>query len=309
MSMIEGGENGTHSHPGSGLQVVLKRVPGLTKRGLLQEDYYFQNAPLEEFGWDSTANFIDYEVVRHGQMTREEGGRALRAVSFQSLVVDYNPPWAVQAAGNHHHGYDEGVRSPNPRRVAAELDNILLAHTPFRLIVWNKGLEPRAEINWVVTFRTFSPRERAGELDSRYFDFSFTEFRTPRLRRKGATGGSRGHDLPATVVVDKEGIAREFVDDTADREDDEGEDEGPEKIHQIGGAGNPANLRQLAVHFYGESNRWREIAAYNGITNLGPEEPLTHLDRRGRPQRVLTIPEATWRIQIGVGPARVAGRG
>jgi hypothetical protein len=302
--MVPGGPRRTHTHPGSGLQVCLKRVKGLTKRGLLKRPYYFQVAPLEEFGWDTTVNFADYEVMRFGQFTRG-GSRALRTVSFESLVVDYNPPWAVLAGGNHHRRYDEDGGAPIPRRVSDELDRIALAATPFRLIVWNHGLDERAELNWIVTFRSFSARERAGEVEGRYFNFGFVEYRRTTLRRKGASGGggSRGHDLPATVRVDAQGIAREFSDDKTSKEDHD--EHLHQQGHQIGTKDHPATLRQLAVHFYGESNRWREIAAWNGVTGLGPDEAMTRLDRRGRKARVLTIPVASWDAKTGLSfPAR-----
>lgn len=303
MSMIAGGKNATHTHPEGGLQVCLKRVKGLTDPGLLKRPYFFQIAPLNEFGWDSTANFVDYEVVRQGQFTRG-GSRLLRAVSFQSMVIDYNPRWAVLAGGNRHRGYDEDGGAPIPRKVADDLDELLLAATPLRLIVWNKGLDDRADINWVVTFRTFSPRERGGEPDSRYFDFSFVEHRGSKLRRRGYSGSNRGHDLPMAVRVDRQGIAVEQVDDTTSKE---GDDDGNDQTgHTIGSASSPATLRDLAQHFYGESNHWREIAAYNGITGLGPDETLEHLDKRGRKARIITIPEVSWEAKTGLSRAKAA---
>lgn len=301
--MIPGGKNATHTHPEGGLQVCLKRVKGLTKPGLLKKPYYFQIAPLNEFGYDAAANFVDYEVVRRGQFTRG-GARALRTISFQSMVIDYNPRWAVLAGGNRHRGHDEDGGAPIPRKVVDDLDEMLAAVTPLRLIVWNKGLDERADVNWIVTFRSFNPRERGGEPDSRYFDFSFVEWRGRKLRRRGYSGSSRGHDLPMSVRIDRQGIATEMVRDNTSGEGDDGDKD--ETGHRIGSAKDPATLRELALHFYGESNHWREVAAYNGITGLGPDETLAHLDKRGRKARIITIPEVTWEAKTAIAQAKKA---
>ena len=111
--MIPGGQTETHTHPASGLQVILKAIKGLTHPSLLENPYHFQVAPLEEFGWDAAANWNDYVTVRGGSYSRP-GGAALRQVPMQSLVVDWNPTWAVYAGGNHHQPLDEGKPAPDP---------------------------------------------------------------------------------------------------------------------------------------------------------------------------------------------------
>lgn len=272
-----------HRHADAGLSIVLERIPGLTKRGLLKKTYRFQYGPLDEFGWDSSHSFGDYDTIKGGQFTRE-GGRQLRAANFRTLTTDFSPRFAAWAGGDHHAGRGEpDMRGTNPQEVDRGLQKIVDAGSPLRLRVWNRALYANPMLNMPATLRSLTVREQAGEPDAHYYDLSFVEYRNPKLERRGygKPGGERGgHELPAVVRVDDDGVAVELA---------HGEDEDM-KEHQIGSTGNPASLRELAKHFYGETSRWTYIAAKNGITNHGPNENLGNLVQRGRNFRRLTIP-------------------
>ena len=100
--ILGGPKTKSHAHPNSGLLVILKRIRGLTQKGMLRHSYHFQIAPLEEFGWDSAYNWMDYDTIERGQFTRD-GGRQLKTISLSSMVVDWNPTWAVYVGGRKHH--------------------------------------------------------------------------------------------------------------------------------------------------------------------------------------------------------------
>lgn len=281
MSPVKGMVTPGHRHRTSGIEVVLRRVPGVTRRKLLRRSYHFQVAPLDEFGWEQAYNWVDYETLRKGQMTRD-GGRQLKTVTFSSLVVDHNPQWAVWAGGRRHSiRRDLEAEAPNPLQVARQLEKLLEAGTPIRLIARNRALYDRPEIDMPATLRSVNVRERAGEVDARYFDLSFVEWREPQLRRRGY-GKKRSHELPAVVRIGVDGVVREV--------EVEGDRVKKGERHKIGKKGKPATLRKLAKHFYGEQSGWHAIARKNGIKNFGPEQGLDELHRRGRKHRRLTIP-------------------
>ena len=184
-----------------------------------------------------------------------------------------------------------GFKAPNPQKVADELQRIESRLTPVMLIVWNKALYAQPDIRMPVTIRSLSVRERAGEPDTRYFDFQFVEFRRPKLRRRGYAGHPRKRDLPAVVQVDKYGVATEA----------NYSDGGVGPGATIGTRKNPATLRMLAKYWYGQPSEWKRIAAKNGLKNWGGSEPLDKLGRGGRAYRNLTIPKIVRRKKDGKG--------
>lgn len=97
-----------HVHMRGGTLVTLKRIPGVTKKGVLHEPFYFQVAPLEEFGWDASGNWTDYQTISGGTFTRG-GSRGLRTLTLTTMAVEYNPTWAARANGKIHHDGDFGT--------------------------------------------------------------------------------------------------------------------------------------------------------------------------------------------------------
>lgn len=309
-----------HRHKEAGLSVVLRPIRGLTRRGLLRHPFHFQVPPLDEFGWDVAHGWSDYEAIRKGQFSRS-GSRQLRTMTLRSLVVDYNPSWASWAGGHRHMGggdltpghaplrvtdplgnptgttsgangaqpmQEPGGIAPNPRRVADQLTRLCHAGTPMRLIVWNRALYNKPDVDMPITLRSVSVRERAGEPDSRYFNLTFTEYREAQQERRGY-GKNRRHELPALVRVNRNGVAVEL--EHGDEELRRGQ------RHKIGSADNPATLRKLSKHFYGHTRGWRRIAAKNGLRNVNAERDLGAVVRRkkGRKYLRLTIPRQNTR--------------
>lgn len=296
-----------HAHPNAGLQIILRRIRGVTDPGVLKQPYHFQISPLDEFGVEAAGNWTDYQTISGGTFTRD-GSKGLDTISFQAMVVDFNPSWAVKAGGNEHHErvpfYDEGAGrwrrtqlseigyyKPNPQRVAGEMRRLERALTPFMLVAHNKGLNDKPDLRMPVTLRNLSVREKAGEPDARYFDLSFTQYRRPKLKRKGYAGHPRKKDLPAAVSIDKDGIATEIVSDPHSG--------GVGPGARIGTKAKPATLRRLAKHFYGQPSEWKRIAAKNGLKNMGGSQSLEKIGRRGRRHRNLTIPKITRRKKDG----------
>jgi hypothetical protein len=252
------------THLDSGVQVVLKRIAGLTNEGYLDEDWRFQVAPMEEFGSESTHAWSDYVTVERGMFSRE-GGVELMSISFQSLIVDYNPTWASWVGVNDDSWSD-------PQAAGEELRELQREGGPFRLVAWNQGMWDNPDYDLAVTLRSVSVSEKAGEPDARYFDLQFMEYRQQLLERRAY--GHQGHSLPMWVVVLNNGIVAE--------------DGGAE--HKIGTPNKHATLRHLAKHFYGSSAKWQGIANTNGL-EIAADAPLSKLVTAARPWRRLTIPK------------------
>lgn len=271
-----------------GLQVVLKRCR-FTRKGVLAEPMFFQCAPLDEFGWDTTFNWIDYDTVNGGQYSRR-GGRMLRTLTLSSLAIDWEAPWAKNYGNKRERPMDNsdfygmGVR---PEKVARRLDKLVTQGTPIMLIVKNPDLYKRPDFQHIVTLRSVHLSEKAGEPDARYFELGITEYRAPKTPRRKY--GAR-HPLPALVEVNSQGVAREVS--------AKGEEAKKGSVHQIGKAGKPATLRALSKHFYGSPKHWVWIRDKNGLDRpngpfwkLTGDDPLTKLfekrKRKNQPVRIV----------------------
>lgn len=317
--------------PGVGMQVVLKRIDGTTRKNLLRHSFHFQVPPLDEFGFDATHSFNDYSTITRGIFDRD-AGRDLKTYQFSTLVVDHDAHYAVwtgdwarahiggprphtrdlpngmqvdefglidtrihvgHGGGSRHgpgggHGHVGGGRRPRERHqvphlpnVTEELEALLNAGTPFRLIAWDKALWDKADADLAVTLRSLSMRERAGEPDARYYDLGFTQHREPQTRRRGY--GRAKAKLPAVVRIHDDGRASEVI--------SQGDPIEHNNRDVIGTKNHPATLRKLAKHFYNSHSAWKVIAKRNGIKNFGGDDGLDKLVKRGRKFRRLTIPK------------------
>lgn len=246
-------KRGARPHPtGAGLRIRLSRRHGLTRRGILEEPFYFQCPPLDSFRWSGTYSWNDYDTLTRGQFSRP-GGRQLRTVEFQTLMVDYDPPWAaydfsqtltgptgVEAAPGRTPGKPALKRSePDPLGWTKQLRGLMWSGTPFNLLVGAPDLWGEWDIrNMLVTLRSLDVEERGGEVDARYVNVSFTEYRDAAVpRRKIAP------HLPATLTVDKHGTLRAK----------------DQSLHGI----KFASLAHIARFFYGSSSKWRLITRAN----------------------------------------------
>jgi hypothetical protein len=251
---------------GDGLRVLLRAVPGLTKRGLLEQPFRFQMPPSEEFTIGQAASHTDYDTIGGDQLSRP-GAVALRTVSFSTLFLDYDVPWAV-----HHRG---SVADPAPPRsplaVIDDLGDILEARTPFRVQAGQPEAWGHMELDMLATLRSLEATERAGEPDTRYVSLSLVEFRRPDLIRRKKLGRAQYHPrLPLKVTVHTDGRA---VSSDGQR------------IH-----GENIDLYDLARTYYGSSGKWRHIESASHI-DWPPSRPLKDLAaKRHQPLR-LTIPK------------------
>src|SRR6476469_5378481 len=67
-----------------GMRVVLSAVPGLTKKGLLDDTpFYFQVPPLDSVSIGYAADHTEYTTIA-GETLSRPGALALRVVSFQT---------------------------------------------------------------------------------------------------------------------------------------------------------------------------------------------------------------------------------
>lgn len=234
-----------------GLRVVMRRIPGLTPPNLLRKPFTFQAPPLEEIAREMAFTFSEIDAL--GGTLDRPVSRALTTISFDTLFVDYQAPWVVA-----------GDRYDTPLSYLDELEQILDAGRPFRLVIHQARLWGRPDVDMAATLRSVRPSEKHGEPDARYVAVSFTEHRSSLLQsttKLGTDGTVRGNDkTPATVKV----------------KDDGGAIISPNAKHPDWGDGKragPVTMYKLARFFYGEHGKWVLIAGRNGLT-VGPSRPL-----------------------------------
>ena len=238
-----------------GLRVSLHRIRKHTARNILKEPFRFQVPPLENFSWEQAFNWTDYDTIEEGTFSRK-GGRALRVVSFETMFLDYAMPWTMWAIQPDDPAW-EGV--PDPLAATQDLRQIMNSGTPFRLIVnqprlW--GDAPDIEMN--ATLRNVRVEQRAGEVDARYTNVEFVEWRDVDLHGK-RKGHHRG--LPTRHKIDKH---------------------------------TNRTLRDLGKKYYGEASGWRRIVPANKVLqaqNWPPDRPLRHLARKPPHLHSIYIPK------------------
>lgn len=281
----------------AGLRVTLRRCR-YTEKGVLIKPMDFQVAPVDEFGWDASYAWTDYDTISAGQFSRR-GGRQLRTLNITTLAVDWSAPWAVIQTGRRERPRNDDDyygRAGGPWKVAKRLDRLVVRGSPILLIVRNPALYKQPDVQMIVTLRSASIRERAGEPDARYFDLSFTEYRLPKVARRKY--GERS-ELPAQVFLTREGIAIENK--RRGKSLDDG-DTGKIPRHQIGTKKSPATLRKLAKHYYGTPSEWKRIARANDIArDISGDESLVKVyrRRRGKGLVLLNIPTRKHKSKSG----------
>lgn len=268
---------GRRNTSGNGLRIVLSRCR-YSRKGILKRPMVFQIAPLDEFGVDTVFNWVDYDTVGKGQFSRRSG-RQLRTLTIQTVAMDWSPDWAVVQRGNDEKPLvkdDFYGSAGGPWKVGRQLQLLARRGSPMKLVVKNPGLYKYHDVDMLVTLRSVTVRERAGEPDARYFDLSFTEYRVPEMVRRQY--GAK-HDLPAIVEVNQGGVAYEV------RSGDEHNIRGKER-HKIGTKDKPATLRMLSKHYYGTPSKWRLIKKRNAnkMKGVGGDTPLILLFGQGGSQ-------------------------
>jgi hypothetical protein len=249
---------------GAGLQVRLIPIVGWTDKKLMPGEFHFQCPPLEEFKRSYVQNWNDYDSLA-GPRSRPQS-RALTQIQFSTLFVGLL---------DHSHGYSWTVvdpapinfdprfeaKAPNAHVYTDMLYDVLRAATPFRLVVGNPNLWNRPDLDMAATLRQLDVAERAGEVEARYAEVTFVEFRDPDLELPslGDFAKTRGENVTLRIVNLKE-----------DRR----------------------TLAQLALWYYGDPTRWREIVAANPfLKGTGQNVNVRQKFLKSKTHRSITIPK------------------
>ena len=293
-----------------GLQVSLHRIAGVTKEGVLDAPFYFQVPPMESFSKEVNHSHSDYDTLRAGQFSRS-GGPQLRTVTFQTMFIDYNPQWAnwpdrgdrgqvAPPARRQNYGladFDQAERDEifNVVLITRTLELLVKTGTPFRLRAWSPSLWQRYDSNMPATLRSLRIEEKAGEIDARYVDVSFTEWRRLAIPRKqfgkkrktggtGESGRGASERTPTKVDVWPDGSGRDIT----------------THEHIFRGDADPfvrrASASRLCQHYYGEPTLYPILYRANPILRgLPPRANIGDLVTSKNGGRVLrlTIPRLT----------------
>lgn len=246
-----------------GLRVSLQHFRH-TKKGVLDNQLNFQVPPLEQWGWTQETDHLEFETLSKGQFSRL-AGRQLITFEIRTMVIDYQPTWAAWTRRRPH--------APQPQKTAQLLKNLVQLGSPV-MFVARSGWWEGNDLRLPVTIRSVAVEERAGEIDARYFDLQFSEWRSQELEDKGYSGeggGAGGDKTPATVKIEDDGRCIE---------------EGTGKVV----AGKPGTLAKLATYYFGDPTIWRPIAAKNGMSGFPPNRDLSNLNKAGKANRKLDIP-------------------
>jgi hypothetical protein len=243
---------------GEGLRVKLDPIPGLTPKRLMpRSGFYFQCPPLEEFSHDHNFSHMDYDTPRRGQFSRK-GGRQLRTVSFDTLVVDQGSFTIL--------GRDIKIEEFVERlvKISDRGDPFVLtvAHMmpPHGYSSWGKTLAG-PELQMMATLRNVTISEKAGEGDARYISVDFVEYREALVQqRKLGEDDSKREDWPKVVELRKDGRAEEKG---------TGFSIGRPPLK-------PVTLHLLAQSYYREPRYAQYLAGYrkNKIKNWGNQDAL-----------------------------------
>jgi hypothetical protein len=282
------------------MRVVLTRLPGLTRKGLLTDQFNFQMPPQESFSVGYSAEHTDQQTIG-GRTLSRPGAIALRTMNFSTLLLDYDAPFAVFHRGQVQ-ALDQDPDTPdytgvqaanldfpvslpdtisargyaprNPLVVRDDLIALLESRSPFRIMAGQPQVWGTWDYDMPVTLRTLDVREVSGEPDTRYVDVGFTEFVRPDLLTRKTKGTPKHHaSLPATITVHASGAA---VDS-----------HGVHVPHDAGGV----SLYDLAKFYYGSTAKWRGIAKANHLKSYSPSKGLQDYRGEGKPVGKLRIPK------------------
>lgn len=171
---------------GEGFRARLSRIPGQTPKGLLAQPLYLP-ALLNDIANVETAIFSEYTTISNGEFSQPAMGpataRSLRTPEdFETLTVDWDPPWLVQ-------------RGIDPNTVRDTLFEILRSRKPVHVLVTPKLGDGPVVVNMDITFRQVIERVKGGEPDAVYFSITPKEWRKDGVQRSGE---GRSDSLPTT---------------------------------------------------------------------------------------------------------------
>ena len=156
---------------GQGLRIRMRRVPGMTPKGTLKVPYYFQCPPMDEFSVAYGHQHGKYTTI-DGEYSRR-GGRNLITTSFRTLIVEYGG-FVVE------HDYDVG-------KLVDRLQILCHKGYPFDLLCTH-AYNQEPELHMDAVLETVTVVENANELDARYLDLAFCEYRDPVVKRRRIKG-------------------------------------------------------------------------------------------------------------------------
>lgn len=228
---------------GDSLQCVLTRSPR-TAPGILATPFYFQTAPIETFGYEQAAEWLDYSTLGRKRFSRA-GAVQLVQFAFDVMFADYliePPPKALQQYVRNLEGLglnplmiDAISTHPffaPPKARLRELRRIMRSYTPFVMTMADSAvLKPPSgasiqknvgdALSLEVTLRSVRQEERAGEPDAVYANVQFVEFLPIQLttRRGGAKGTTSTRKLTIRTLKNDEitvaRLARKFYGDAS----------------------------------------------------------------------------------------------
>lgn len=230
------GDSGNAFEKNPGTRIKLSREDGLTKPGLLKEEFQFPAPPLDELAITGAFSWGDYDTLAAGQFSRP-ASMQLKTVSFDTIFVADDYWWA----------FYNPMRKMGwtTQRVAKELDKVMRSGTPVWMVIeevqnspndtgeaaasaWDFGEEPL--LRMLATLRTFTHSTRAGEPDARYASVAFTEHRVAGAQERAVGKGTAASGkLPAAITM----------------KDVKG------------------SLHDLATSYYGSASQWTLIKAAN----------------------------------------------
>ncbi len=225
---------------GEGLRIRLSKIEGITQGDaakVLRVPYYFQCAPLDNFIIPTTRTFPRYTNYQ-GTEYIQRGGSTLQTLAFRTIVVEYGQ-FVIE-------------RDWNVERLVRNLQRIVESGWPFELLATHQyNLDPEVQMN--VVLESCVVVENAGEVDARYVDLAFVQWRAPVVQRKALGGASA---WPKTVTISKNGTAK--------------------LVGSTGKGWTNATLAAIAVGIYRETGLGRHIAAAQKppINNWGLHTPL-----------------------------------
>jgi hypothetical protein len=157
---------------GPGLRIKLSRIPGITPKKYLQTSYQFQHPPLSEYSINYGATYNTFTAVDGTEYGRK-GGRKLRTMSFDTIILDWESPWAMQQGA----GQMDSLRDS-----LVKLSENLV---PFELLVTHQyGNAGKVELHIDAVCPDLVITER--EPDARYPNVTFYEWRDPVAKARAS---------------------------------------------------------------------------------------------------------------------------
>lgn len=247
-----------------GMHVVLEHIRGITRQGLLTKPFRFQMPPTDNFSRQLSHAHTDFDTLNSGQHSRTVGSQ-LEIVSFPTLLIEWDHPLAVwpNSAVQGTLADADRARTWNLLNITWTLERILDSGSPVLLKAGSPGYweggGPTERYGWDVhmpaTLRDLTIEQRPGEIDARYLNVEFHEWRkldatVLNRKKKGrggkGKGGGKGRTVPTTVEINSAGTAKDLGN-------------GGRRINNV-------DLHKLAKHFYGDADAWRTIRRSNSIT-------------------------------------------